>query len=156
MSRHAALQGASLIAGALDESPESRDPAPLALGSILCGYAIDSGLFGLHHVVCQTLVRVVGTPHAKTNAAMLPLTMEALASRVPLPMSELGAAIGGSEDLVGRLRALGGDPPGVGDAGGDASRIDEAVEGMLARSELNHMPNPPAAEELRRMVDSAW
>ena len=156
MSRHAALRGSALIAVALDEPPESRDPAPLALGSILCGYAIDSGLFGLHHVMCQTLVRVVGSPHAQTNAAVLPHAMAALERRVPDRMAELADAIGADGDLMGRLQELRGGTPGLGEAGGDASRIDEAVEGMLARGELGHMPDPPDAAELRRMVDSAW
>ena len=145
-----------MIAGALDEPPDSRDPVPLALGSILCGYAIDSGLFGLHHVICQTLVRVVGTPHAQTNAAILPGAMEALARRVPDRMAELGEAIGADGNLAGRLQALGGDIPGLGDAGGDESKIDEAVDGMLARGELQHVPDPPDAAELRRMVEAAW
>ena len=156
MSRHAALRGSALIAAALDEPLESRDPAPLALGSVLCGYAIDSGLFGLHHVMCQTLVRVVGSPHAQTNAAVLPHAMEALERRVPDHMSELGDAVGAGGDLVGRLHELRGETPGLGEAGGDAERIDEAVEAMLARGELRHTPDPPDAAELRRMVDSAW
>ena len=39
--------------------------------------------YALHHVVCQTLVWVLGTPHAETNATILPLTMEAMRSRAP-------------------------------------------------------------------------
>ena len=47
----AALRGAALIARALDAERAGRDPAALALGSILCAYAIDSAGFALHHVV---------------------------------------------------------------------------------------------------------
>ena len=72
VSEMTALRGAELIARRLDEERERRDRAALALGSILCGYAIDSAGIGLHHLVCQTLVRVCGTPHAETNAAILP------------------------------------------------------------------------------------
>ena len=63
------------------KSASERDRAALPLGSILCGYAIDSGRFGLHHVVCQTLVRVCGSPHAETNAAILPRALAFLAAR---------------------------------------------------------------------------
>ncbi|HEY3553041.1 MAG TPA: iron-containing alcohol dehydrogenase, partial [Solirubrobacterales bacterium] len=83
VSEMTALRGAGLIAGALDEAQEERDASALALGSILCGYAIDSAGMGLHHLVCQTLVRLCGTPHAETNAAILPRSVELLAGRAP-------------------------------------------------------------------------
>ena len=54
VSTMAALRGAALIGKALDAARAKRDPAQLALGSILCAYALDSALFALHHVVCQT------------------------------------------------------------------------------------------------------
>ena len=73
VSEMAALRGAALIAKALDAKRSERDPATLALGSILCAYALDSALFGLHHVVCQSLVRELRIPHAETNATMLPV-----------------------------------------------------------------------------------
>ena len=62
VSRMTALRGAELIGEALDQSPDDRDRAALALGSILCGYAIDSALFAIHHVICQTLVRDARDP----------------------------------------------------------------------------------------------
>ena len=36
------------------------------------GYAVGCAGFAVHHAVCQTTVRVLGTPHAQTNAVMLP------------------------------------------------------------------------------------
>ena len=61
----AALRGAELIADrARPGARASATAAQLALGSLLCGYAIDSASFGLHHVVCQTLVRICGGTHA--------------------------------------------------------------------------------------------
>ena len=72
VSRMTALRGAGLIGKSLDQDPAARDREALALGSILCGYAIDSALFAIHHVICQTLVRELGIPHAQTNAAILP------------------------------------------------------------------------------------
>jgi alcohol dehydrogenase class IV len=156
VSRHCALQGAGLIAGALDQDPAERDRPALALGSILCGYAIDSGLFGLHHVICQTLVRVCGSPHAETNAAILPRAMEALVPRAPEQMAELAAALGTEpEGIAARLVEL-GRPEGLGAAGADRGRLEEALDGIEARAELRFTPDPPGREELRRIVEASW
>jgi alcohol dehydrogenase class IV len=151
-----ALRGAELIATALDEPREQRQPAQLALGSVLCGYAIDSGLFGLHHVVCQSLVRVCGSPHAETNAAVLPRAVALLAGRVPDRMAALATALSTDlEDLEARLLEL-GRPAGLGAAGADRSRLDEALEAMLARPELAFTPDPPDRAELAELIERAW
>jgi alcohol dehydrogenase class IV len=156
VSRHCALRGAALIAEALDQEPPSRDRAGLALGSVLCGYAIDSALYGLHHVVCQTLVRVCGSPHAETNAAILPRAIEALRPRAPERIAELAAALSvRPEDLPARLEAL-GRPAGLGAAGADSSRLAEALDAIEARAELRFTPDPPGREELRRLIEAAW
>jgi alcohol dehydrogenase class IV len=51
---------------------------------------------------------------------------------------------------------LGGGPRRLSELGADESGIDEAVDGMLARAELGFTPSPPAAAELRALVESAW
>lgn len=152
-----ALRGAGLIAAALDQGPGERDRAALALGSVLCGYAIDSAGFSLHHVVCQTLVRVCGSPHAETNARILPLALELLTGRAPEPFAALADALGTtSEALPGRVRALGGDVPGLGELGADRAKLDDAIEAILQRPELHHVPNPPSHAELTELLDTAW
>ena len=157
VSRIAALRGVTLIAKALDEPRAKRDDATLALGSILCAYAIDSARFSLHHVVCQTLVRVMRISHAETNATMLPLTMEALVPRVGTEMTALARALGVKRaDLVKRLRQLGGGRRRLGDLGADPKLTDEAVKAMLARQELRLTPDVPGGRELREMIESAW
>jgi alcohol dehydrogenase class IV len=158
VSRMAALRGAELIAAALDRARADRDRSALAQGSILCGYAIDSGLFGLHHVVCQTLVRVCGSPHAETNAAILPRALSFLAGRTPAEMAEVAAAIGTElGNVEGRALALGGNPPGLGAAGADQGKLGEAVEAMLQRPELAFVPGPPIAKaDLIGLTESAW
>jgi alcohol dehydrogenase class IV len=154
----AALRGSELIAAALDQDRSDRDPAPLALGSILCGYAIDSGMFGLHHVICQTLVRVCGSPHAETNAAILPRAMALLASRAPTPIAAFAERIG--TDLAGlapRILALAGNPPGLSAAGADSSKLDEAIEAMLHRPELAFVPGPSLTkDDLAELLETAW
>lgn len=156
VSEMTALRGAGLIASALDQEREGRDRGGLALGSLLCGYAIDSAGLGLHHVICQTLVRVCGTPHAETNAAVLPHAVGFLAERTPEPYQRLAAALGTDlESISPRIEELGRPRP-LGELGGDVSRLDEAVEAMLKRPELNHVPRSPSREELTELVRKAW
>ncbi|HEX2468525.1 MAG TPA: iron-containing alcohol dehydrogenase [Solirubrobacterales bacterium] len=153
----ATLRGARLIARALDSKPAERDREGLALGSILCAYALDSGGFALHHVVCQTLVRTLGTPHAETNAAMLPRTMQAMSARAPKAISALARALGTpKKDLRKRIEQLAGGRRRLSELGADASGIDAAVETMLGRPELRLTPDPPDAAELRTLIESAW
>src|SRR5919109_4893996 len=59
------------------------DREKLALAAVLSGYTIDHAGLGLHHVLCQTLVRLAGGGHGPTNAAMLPHTIGALRRRNP-------------------------------------------------------------------------
>lgn len=158
LSRIAALRGSELIATALDQERGERDVASLALGSLLCGYAIDSGLFGLHHVACQTLVRVCGSPHAETNAAILPRAMTLLATRAPKEMEEAATAIGAEPGNVeGRVLSLGGNPPGLGAAGADKDKLEEAIGAMLQRPELTFVPGSSlSAADLKELIGSAW
>lgn len=158
VSRMTALRGAELIAGSLDRGPGERDRSNLALGSVLCGYAVDSAKFGLHHPICQTLVRVCGTPHAEANAAILPRAIAFLAPRAPEPFAQLATAIGTDLDgLEARLLELGGEPEGLGALGADRAKLDEALEAMLGRSELGAVPGPPVTKaDLAGVVESAW
>jgi alcohol dehydrogenase class IV len=156
VSEMTALRGAGLIAPALDEERERRDQSALALGSILCGYAIDSAGMGLHHLVCQTLVRLCGTPHAETNAAILPHAVELLAGRTPEVYELFAKALGTDRaHLASRIEGLGRSKR-LSEAGGDASKLDQAIEAMLQRSELQRVPRPPNRVELRNLVKRAW
>lgn len=156
VSEAATLRGAELIARALDEEGEGRDRSALAWGALLCGYAIDSAGIGLHHLICQTLVRVCSTPHAETNAAILPHSVAFLAGRAPDSYEHLATALGSKPgDLQGRIAELGG-PPRLSEVGADGSRLDEAIEAMLKRPELQRVPRPPSRQELAELVSKAW
>ena len=152
-----ALRGAELLAGALDDPEEMRDRAAVALGSLLCAFALDSAGYALHHVVCQTLVWVLGTPHAETNATLLPLTMEAMRSRAPGAIESLAGALG--TDAAGirqRIEALGGGPRRLGDLGADRGRLRRALDAIMSRPELRNTPDPPGRDELERLLEAAW
>jgi alcohol dehydrogenase class IV len=153
----AALRGAALIAGALDQATADRDRAALALGSVLCAYAMDGAGYALHHVVCQTLVQVLGTPHAETNATMLPRTMEAMGTRAPEAIAALADALGADGDgLPARIEALGGGPRRLSELGGDRARVDAAVDAIQAREQLARTPDPPGRDELRELIERAF
>jgi alcohol dehydrogenase class IV len=158
VSRMAALRGAELIATALDQGREVRDATALALGSILCGYAIDSGGFGLHHVVCQTLVRVCGGTHAAANAAILPRAMAFLVTRAPEAMAEAASAIGTDPGGVEkRVLELGGKPPGLSAGGADREKLEQAIEAILRRPELAFVPGPTLTRgEIGELIETAW
>ncbi len=153
VSRLSALEAARLIAQGL-EVPRRRD---LAYGSLLAGYAIDSALFSLHHVICQSLVRVLRVPHAETNAAILPRAVEALLPRAPKDMAELAGALGtDSPGLPTRIEDLGGGRRSLGEIGADREKLDDALDAIQARGELRFTPDTPDRDELRRIIETAW
>jgi maleylacetate reductase len=157
VSRMTALHGAELIATSLDEDPAERNRAALAQGSILCAYAIDSAAFSLHHVVCQTLVRICGGPHAGVNAAILPRAMAFMAQYAPDGLEPLATAVGvAPANIESRLLELGGNPPGLGPQGADPAKLPEALDAMLLRPELAFTPDPPTRDELEQLIDAAW
>jgi maleylacetate reductase len=155
----AALRGAELIRTSLEQSPSKRDATSLALGSLLCAYALDAGGYALHHVVCQTLVATLRTPHAETNAAMLPHTLGAMRERAPSAIEALAEALGTNPSgLKRRITKLGGGPRRLGDLAPHATRADVAgaVDAIMARDELAMTPDPPGPEEIQNLLETAW
>jgi alcohol dehydrogenase class IV len=156
-SREAALRGAELLAGALDQAPESRDRSALALGAILCAIAVDRAGFALHHVLGQTAVRVLGIPHADTYAALLPYTTQAMHERAPEQVASLAEALGTEP---GRIRERIADLAGhrrLGELGADRARFDEVLDLALARPDLAEMtPGTVERSDLAAILDAAW
>jgi len=157
VSRSAGLAGAGLIAHALDQPRAARERSALALGALLCSFAVDSARLALHHVICQTLVRVLEIPHAETNATMLPRVLEAMRERAPTEIAALAGSLGTTAEMIGaRVDGLGGGRRHLADIGADHGRLEAALEGMLERPDLRHTPDPPGRDDLRRIVESAW
>jgi alcohol dehydrogenase class IV len=156
-SRDAGLRGAEMLARALDQPPAKRDRSALALGAMLCGIAVDLAGIALHHVLGQTTVRVLGTPHAETYAALLPHTMEALRQRVPEQGEALASALGtDGNGLKERIADLAGNRT-LGELGADRSRIGEVVDVAMTRPELEHMtPGDVSREDLTAILEAAW
>jgi alcohol dehydrogenase class IV len=105
----------------------------------------------VHHALCQTLVREAGTPHAETNAVMLPHSARLMEGRAPeavrafreaLPaeLSALAARSGHS-----RLSSL-----GVSD-----EQLPGVAETVAAHPYAANTPNPPGPEELLAVLRAA-
>jgi alcohol dehydrogenase class IV len=91
----AALRGARLLGAELPKDEPCG--GELALGALLGGYAVGTTGLAVHHAVCQTIVRACGTPHAETNAVMLPHSARLMAARAPREMGEFARALGAPE-----------------------------------------------------------
>ena len=153
----ASLRGAELIAGALDQPEGGRDRNALALGALLCGHGIDSAGLGPHHAICQELVRVMGIPHAETNATMLPHTMAMMRPRYPKALEALGESLGAKPGkLAARLKKLGGGPRWLSELGAEPERVEAAVDAIHARVGSAPIPDPPEPEEIRSLIEKAW
>jgi maleylacetate reductase len=157
-SRLDALRGAELIASALDQPPAERDAASLALGALMCAGALDLAGLALHHALSQTLVRVCGTPHAETNAAVLPVVMEEMASRAPDEIAALASALGTEPGGIrDRIEQLGGGRRGLGELGAERECIEPALDTVMQRGELEAMtPGEVTREDVRRLIEAAW
>jgi alcohol dehydrogenase class IV len=156
-SRNDALRAAELIARSLDTARADRDRGELALGALLAGSAVDRAGIALHHVLGQTLVRVLGTPHAETYAALLPVTMVAMRERAPEWIEELAVALGTDPERIGdRIREL-ADDRRLGELGADPGRIDEVIDAAIARPELFRMtPGELDRADLEAILRAAW
>jgi alcohol dehydrogenase class IV len=157
-SRKLARSGAGLIAEALDAGREQRVPRDLAVGSLISAQALDAAGIALHHALTQTLVRVCGTPHAETNAAVLPVVLDEMRRRAPAEAAALADALGAEpEGIRARVEQLGGGRRGLGDLGADRACIGPAVEAAMARGDLHRMtPGEVTPEDLERLIEAAW
>lgn len=159
MAAAAALRAAELFAAAL--APGSLDRDALALASLLGGYAIGTTGFAIHHALCQTIVRTQGTPHAETNAVMLPHSLRFMAPRAPGPLRRLGRALGSAgedpaeaADAVRPLAARSG-ATSLADVGFDRGAIGAVAGAAMEHPVIATMADPPSASELSDLLEAA-
>ncbi len=150
----AALRAAQLFASGLAPGELRRED--LALAALLGGYAVGTTGLSLHHALCQTIVRTAGTPHAPTNAVMLPHTLRFMQARFPEELRRLAGALGGDDApaAVAKLAARSGATR-LDDLGLDAGAIPAVVENALAHPGIAAMDPPPSADDLRGVLDAA-
>ena len=139
----AALRAASLLAG------EEREA--LALGALLAGYASGSTGIAVHHAICQTIVRTAGTPHAETNAVMLPHSARLMEPRAPEALRAFRNAVG--TDLAA-LAARSGQTR-LSSLGVSEQQLPGIAEAVAAHPYAANTPDPPGSEELLALVREA-
>src|SRR5919197_88967 len=133
------LTEAAYANGTQDGEP---DREALALAALLSGYTIDQAGLGLHHVLCQTLVRLADAGHGPANAAMLPHTIPALMRRNPGTIDATKIA----RELARRAGA-----ERLRDIGVEEDRLEECVEAAAQRPQLALTPPPADADEIRSL-----
>jgi alcohol dehydrogenase class IV len=155
----AALRAASLISEGLTGTEVGR--APLALGSILAGHAVGSAGLAVHHAVCQTIVRVTGSPHAETNAVMLPHFARLMAARAPAALGALAGALGNdvgdpgaAGGLIAKLAARSGHTH-LSTLGVERDQLPEVADAVQGHPGLAATPDPPGRDELLRLLEAA-
>jgi alcohol dehydrogenase class IV len=107
----AALEAARLISDGLGSEEPHREQ--LALGSLLAGYALGSTGLLVHHIISQSVVRTAGTPHAQTNAVILPHSLRLMTVRAPEALGRLAQAFGSDTALSRPELRLTPEPPGA-------------------------------------------
>ena len=154
VSTLAALEAARLIVGAWPRHG-GPDRDALALAALLAGYTIDSTLYGLHHVLSQTLVRLAGISHGAANAIMLSHTLGALEWRFPAWIERLGEAMGGDpSELAARLCARTGATR-LSELGVTAAALDGCADAAAERQELELTAPRADRAELRALYADA-
>ncbi|MEA2449516.1 MAG: maleylacetate reductase [Thermoleophilaceae bacterium] len=153
----AALRAAHLIAAGL--APAEPRRAEVALGGLLAGYASGQTGYAMHHVVCQTVVRLAATPHARTNAVVLPHSVRLMVDRAPAEIGRLARTLGAESaaeapDAVGRLVARTGVTT-LRELGVRPGQLDAIVDAVAGRPELANTPGPPGPADIRAMLASA-
>jgi maleylacetate reductase len=146
----AALRGARLI---FDED--------VALGAFLCGWASGMTGFAVHHATCQLLVRTAGSPHAQTNAVMLPHFAGLMAPRAPGVMGELARALGdadGNPDAAAgrtaKLSARSGHTR-LATLGVEDEHLPRVAAAVMDHPALGNTPDPPDEGELLDLLRNA-
>ena len=159
VTEEAALRAARLFWDALP-----RDPAPapeLAEAAFLAGYAVGNAGVAVHHAVCRTIVRTLGTPHAQTNAVMLPHSARLMAWRAPEALAKLAVALG---DPVGDPEAAAGQAAKLAARSGHVrlstlgvveEQLPAVVAAALEHPGVGATPHPPGEAELFGMLQAA-
>jgi alcohol dehydrogenase class IV len=139
----AALRATSLLTRA--------DREEIALGALLAGYASGSTGIAVHHAICQTIVRECGTPHAETNAVMLPHSARLMAPRAPEAVAAFEGALG--VDLA-ELCARSGHVR-LSTLGVSEQQLPTVAEAVASHRLLANTPDPPGAEEILALLRDA-
>jgi alcohol dehydrogenase class IV len=133
----------------------------LALGALLCGWASGMTGFAVHHATCQLIVRTAGSPHAQTNAVMLPHFAGMMSGRAPGAMGELARALGDPEGdpeaaagRAAKLSARSGHTR-LATLGVEDEHLPRVAAAVIQHPALGNTPEPPGEAELLALLRDA-
>ena len=156
----AALRGAELISSGL--RPDPIDGDDVALGALLAGFASASTGIAIHHATCQTIVRTAGTPHAETNAVMLPQFAGLMAGRAPAQLAAFARALGAPEadpaaaaELLAALTARSGRTR-LSELGVREEQLAPVAAAVVEHPLYASTPDPPSEGELLGLLRAAF
>jgi alcohol dehydrogenase class IV len=130
----------------------------LAFGALLSGWAAGMTGFAVHHATCQNLVRTAGSPHAATNAVMLPHFAGMMAGRVPGVMGAFAQALG---DPAGDPGAAAGQAAKLAARSGhtrlstlgiEEAHLPQVAAAVMRHPALGNTPEPPDEDELLALL----
>lgn len=158
--RMSALSAIELIFGSLstDSKGVPNRQSHLALGAIQAGYAVGATGYALHHVLCQTIVRLGEVPHAPTYGVMLPYTLEFYKVRDGLTWQLIAESMGVEDPsiAIAKVCAAIGNPTSLTELGVAPERLDAIVGAAAERPELRLTPGGATAEDIRSLLESAF
>lgn len=156
----AALRAIEAIGHGLGDHDDV-DRERVSLGAVLAGWASGAAGYAVHHVICQTIARVAGTPHHRNNAVMLPHSLRLMEPRVPALLERVAAALGAGDPTpqlaaarVAHLSARCGVTR-LSVLGVRADQVEEIVETAASRPQLANTPDAPEVDELRETLERA-
>jgi maleylacetate reductase len=150
-----AARGARRLCDGLE--PDAPDREQLALGAVEAGHAFGLVGTGVHHIVCQTIVRALSTPHAATNAVILPHALALVARRAPTALAGLEHAFEGGSERAIRAAASRAVHARLREFGPSLDEYVALVPAMLERPDLSRTPGPRvSAQELVALIEAAW
>jgi alcohol dehydrogenase len=157
--RMASMRAIELISRTLGDPPqdEAATRQRLSLGAIEAGYAVGSTGFALHHVLCQTIVRIAEVAHAPTYGVMLPYTLEFMKVRDDLTWALVAEAMGTPDPslTIAKLCANAGNPTTLTALGVAPERIDSIIAEAASRPELALTPGGANTEDIKSLLESA-
>jgi len=155
----AALRSAELFARGLAADPPVA--GEIALAAVLAGWAVGTTGLAVHHALCQTVVREAGTPHAQTNAVILPHSVAFMAERAPSAVAALAGALGAMGDdpeeaapRVAELAALAG-PRTLGELGIDEDDLPAIASAAASHPGMGGTPGGVTEQDLIGLLGRA-
>jgi alcohol dehydrogenase class IV len=148
-----AERGARLLCDGLRTDAPDRET--LALGAVQAAYSFGLVGTGVHHIVCQTIVRALATPHAATNAVILPHSFALMARLEPAAAAALGDALGRDGETCVRATAARAGVTRLRKLGHSLDDYRTLVPAMLERPDLARNPGVTAAD-LAALIEAAW